>query len=141
MGKMHRSIGDGWNMVSEISADDGPSIGRRKNDRRPMSLLVRFMRLHPKDDVIPRMLYIHSHHAYIATDNATVAQGKRRQQIPPLRNLLTLLSSFSYIYIFIRINCSFKNKKLKKQRTKRHTTCQMHTNYAQRKRYWKWMTR
>jgi len=64
MGKMHRSIGDGWNMVSEISADDGPSIGRRKNDRRPMSLLVRFMRLHPKDDVIPRasvasrMLYI-----------------------------------------------------------------------------------
>jgi len=124
MGKMHRSIGAGWNMVSEISADDGPSIGRRKNDRRPMSLLVRFMRLHPKDDVIPRasvasrMLYIHSHHAYIATDNATVAQGKRRQQIPPLRNLLTLLSCFSYIYIFIRINCSFKNKKLKKTKDK-----------------------
>ena len=67
------------------------------------------------------MLYIHSHHAYIAADNATVAQGKRRQQIPPLRNLLTLLSSFSYIYIFIRINCSFKNKKLKKNKGQRDT--------------------
>jgi len=44
-----------------------------------------------------------------------------------------------YIYIFIRINCSFKNKKFKKQRKKtqnvsKSTTCQMHTNYAQRKR-------
>ena len=32
------------------------------------------------------------------------------------------------------MNCSFQNKKLKKQRKKRHITCQMHTNYAQRKR-------
>jgi len=30
----------------------------------------------------------------------------------------------NYIYIFIRINCSFKSKKLKKRRKKMHTTCQ-----------------
>jgi len=46
-----------------------------------------------------------------------------------------------FTYIFIRINCSFKNKKLKKTKEKRkahnvskNTTCQMHTKYAQRKR-------
>jgi len=44
------------------------------------------------------------------------------------------------IYIFIRINCSFKNKKFKKIKEKdthnvsKNTTHQMHTNYAQRKR-------
>ena len=38
------------------------------------------------------------------------------------------------------MNCSFKNKKLKKRRKKethnvsKNTTCQMHTNHAQRKR-------
>ena len=43
------------------------------------------------------------------------------------------------IYIFIRINCSFKNKKLKTKEKERHnvsknTACQMHTNYVQPKR-------
>ena len=45
------------------------------------------------------------------------------------------------IRVFIRINCSFKNKKLKNDKGKRktynvskNTTCQMHTNYAERKR-------
>jgi len=32
--------------------------------------------------------------------------------------------SRSYIYIFIRINCSFKNKRLKTKEEERHTTCQ-----------------
>jgi len=45
-----------------------------------------------------------------------------------------------YICIFIRINCSFKNKKLKKTKEKdahnvsKSITCKMPTNYAQRKR-------
>jgi len=35
------------------------------------------------------------------------------------------ISKFQVIYIFIRINCSYKNKKIKKkQRKKRLTTCQ-----------------
>ena len=47
--------------------------------------------------------------------------------------VLTFLVCVCYICIFIRINCSFKNKKLKKQRKKIRTTCQraqrqMHTN-------------
>ena len=46
------------------------------------------------------------------------------------------------VYILIRINCSFKNKKLKKGKSKTHnvsknTTCQMHI-YAQRKREITW---
>jgi len=47
----------------------------------------------------------------------------------------------TFIYIFIRTNCSFENEKLKKNKGKRKThnvskstTCQMHTNYAERKR-------
>ena len=45
-----------------------------------------------------------------------------------------------FIHIFIRINCSYKNKKFKKTKEKethnvsKNTTCQMHANYAQRKR-------
>ena len=36
-----------------------------------------------------------------------------------------------FTYIFIRINCSFKNKKLKKQKKKeRHTTCQRTYNVS-----------
>ena len=51
----------------------------------------------------------------------------------------TCLSATTIIYIFIRINCSFKNKKLKKEKRKTHnvsknTARQMHTNYAPRKR-------
>jgi len=40
------------------------------------------------------------------------------------------------IRVFIRMNCSFKNKKLKtkEKETRENTTCQMHTNSAQRKR-------
>ena len=44
------------------------------------------------------------------------------------------------IYIFIRINCSFKNQEIKITTEKethnasKNTTCQMHTNCAQRKR-------
>jgi len=41
-----------------------------------------------------------------------------------LRECLLQRSTSVDIYIIIRINCSFKNKKLKKQRKKRHTTCQ-----------------
>ena len=43
-----------------------------------------------------------------------------------------------YICIFIRINCSFKNKKKTKEKethnVSKNTTCQMHTNYVPRKR-------
>ena len=48
----------------------------------------------------------------------------------------TCLSVTTIIYIFIRINCSFKNKKLKKDthNVLKSTTCKMHTNCAQRKR-------
>jgi len=51
------------------------------------------------------------------------------------------VSAVVFIYIFIRINCSFKNKKFKKKtkekdtnNVSKNTTCQMHTNYAQWKR-------
>jgi len=39
-------------------------------------------------------------------------------------NAMSKITSQQFIYIFIRTNCSFKNKKLKKQRKKIHTTCQ-----------------
>ena len=58
----------------------------------------------------------------------------------PIQLAQCRLSGLSIYIIFIRINCSFKNKKLKKQRkkkdtqrVKKSTTCQMHTNYKQRK--------
>jgi len=48
------------------------------------------------------------------------------------------MAAANFIYIFIRINCSFKNeiKKQEKRKTRnvsKNTTCQMHTNYAQQK--------
>jgi len=53
----------------------------------------------------------------------------------------TVLKTVLFIYIFIRINCSFKNKKFKKnkgkrytQRVKEHNVSNAYTNYAQRKR-------
>jgi len=41
-----------------------------------------------------------------------------------LVHVLTFLVCVCYIDIFIRIKCSFKNKKLKKQRKNIRTTCQ-----------------
>jgi len=45
-------------------------------------------------------------------------------------------AGWPFIYIFIRINCSFKNKKFKKTKEKeRHTTCQRTQEHFQRERY------
>ena len=55
----------------------------------------------------------------------------------PIQLAQCRFSGLSIYIIFIRINCSFKNKKLQKNKGKRKThnvskstTCQMHTNYA-----------
>jgi len=72
---------------------------------------------------------------------ALCASCYRRRRSAVKTGSVTLRAT-CFIYIFIRINCSFKNKKLKKTKEKdtgthnvsKNTTCQMHTNYAQRKR-------
>jgi len=44
-------------------------------------------------------------------------------------------AGWPFIYIFIRLNCSFKNKKFKKNKGKGKTTCQRTQEHFQRKRY------
>ena len=117
--------GGTWRMIFNVLRGGGGSDDRRSSNCVPAST-------HDRD----LSLYVSIVDAF-----PTRRGGDAAVSAKTVGNVLTRSEPIVlYIYIFIRINCSFKNKKLKNkgkrdtQRVKEHNVSNAYTNYTQRKR-------